>query len=85
MADSYIGVFEFGAIVHTRNGSFSLGHDAVIVNVVGQQAGLYNVESRVVCDCWWRNGGGGKWIVRTGSYEVVTAKYRIVFRIGCRD
>lgn len=47
MADSYIGVFEFGSIVHTGNGSFSLGYDAVIVNVVGQQTRLYNVGGGV--------------------------------------
>lgn len=41
MADSYIGVFEFGSVVHTGNLHLSLGHDAVIVNVVGQQANLY--------------------------------------------
>lgn len=49
MADSYIGVFEFGGIIHTGNCGFSLGHDAVIVNVLGQHAGL--------CMFGWRIGG----------------------------
>lgn len=51
MADSYIGVFEFGSIVHTGNGSFSLGYDAVIVNVVGQQTGLYNIGVLLLLLC----------------------------------
>lgn len=60
MADSYVGVFEFGCIVHTGNGSFSLGHDAVIVNVVGQQALLYGAclgKYGKGCVLWCFGGG----------------------------
>lgn len=40
-ADSYIGVFEFRSIVHTRNRGLSLRHNAIVVDVVGQQTHFY--------------------------------------------
>lgn len=37
---SYVGQFELFAIVNIGNGSLSLGHDMIVVNIVGQQTEL---------------------------------------------
>lgn len=43
MAMSYVGQFEFFAIIDIGDGRFSLSHDMIVIDVVGQQT--------ILCGC----------------------------------
>lgn len=44
VVDSHIGDQHFLVVIHAGNGGLSLGHNVVVVNVVGQQALVYSVR-----------------------------------------
>lgn len=56
MAMSYVGQFEFFAIIDIRDGRFSLSHDMIVIDVVGQQTilcGCGKLFLWVLGCCWW--------------------------------